>query len=71
MTFTVDPADATSVPAGIIANPLARATVEIRFDPRAPVGAADQPASPRRTSTRAYWSFPRGPRTSSVSLAVT
>ena len=45
MTFTVDPAGATSVPAGIIASPFARATVEIRFEPRAPVGVADQPPS--------------------------
>ena len=44
MTCTLDPAGADSVPAGIIANPFARATVEIRFDPRAPVGVADQPS---------------------------
>ena len=38
MTWTVEPAGAVSVPAGIIARPFARATVEIRFEPRAPVG---------------------------------
>ena len=53
MTWTVEPAGAVSVPAGIIASPFARATVEIRFEPRAPVGVADQPSFSCLTSTRA------------------
>ena len=72
MTLTRRAGGADSVPAGIIARPFARATVEMRFEPRAPVGVADQPAllppdlAPGRTGAcRAALA------TSSVSVAVT
>ena len=52
------------------ASPLARETVEIRFDPRPPVGVACQPSAVLATATRANWVLPFGPLTSSVSVAV-
>ena len=61
MTCTCEPAGAVSVPGGIIASPFARETVEIRFEPRPPVGVAVQPSSPRATTTRAYCILPFGP----------
>ena len=47
----------------------ARETVEMRFEPRPPVGVADQPSAPRATTTRANCSLPTGPLTSCVSVA--
>jgi hypothetical protein len=54
-----------------MARPLARATVESRFEAEEPVGAAVYPPGPRRTRTRANWTFSFGPDTSVSSLAVT
>ena len=70
MTRTCEPSGASSTPGGIIASPFARDTVEIRFEPRAPVGVAFHPSDPRATTTRAYCIFPLGPATSWVRRAV-
>src|SRR4051794_14124070 len=71
ITGTSVPAAAVSMPTGITARPLARATVENRVEPRPPVGVAIQPCSVRFTRTRANCTFPFGPPTSASSRAVT
>ena len=45
MTRTSEPAGAVAVPTGTIARPFARTTVEMRLEPRRPVGVAVHPSA--------------------------